>query len=80
VTETEEITVVTAVRGIEVPSVCPPGETFDYVIQQGDTLYSIAARYGVTVRAILAVNPQITNPNLISVGQMIKVPCPSGMG
>ncbi|MDD4145975.1 MAG: DUF3794 domain-containing protein, partial [Clostridia bacterium] len=42
VTETEEITVVTAVRGIEVPSVCPPGETFDYVIQQGDTLYSIA--------------------------------------
>ncbi|HHY05911.1 MAG TPA: DUF3794 domain-containing protein [Clostridia bacterium] len=79
VTVTEEITVVTAVRAVA-PPVCPPGETFDYVIQKGDTLFSIATRYGVTVKQIMAVNPEITNPNLIFVGQTIKVPCPSGMG
>lgn len=79
VTQTEEITVVTKVIGVS-PGICPPGTTFDYVIQKGDTLSSIAARYGVTVHAILAVNPQITNPNIIFVGRTIKIPCPSGMG
>lgn len=80
VTETEEITVVTAVRGVEVPPVCPPGTTTDYVIQKGDTLSSIAAKFNTTVKAILAVNPQITNPNIIFVGRTIKIPCPGGMG
>lgn len=86
VTETEEITVVTEVKGIEKPEpepepVCPPGETFDYVVQKGDTLFSIATSYGMTVRDILAENPEITNPNLITVGQVIRIPCvPMGMG
>lgn len=80
VTETEEITVVTAVRGVVVPPVCPPGETFDYVIQKGDTLFSVARKFRVTVQAILAVNPEITDPNRIFVGQTIKVPCSIGMG
>lgn len=79
VTETEEITVVTAVRGVVTP-VCPPGTTFEYVIQKGDTLSSIAKKFRVTVQAILAVNPQITNPNIIFVGRTIQIPCPSGMG
>jgi len=74
VTETQEITVVTAVKGAEI--VCPPGETFDYVIQKGDTLSSIARKFNVTVEAILAVNPQITNPNIIFAGRTIKIPCP----
>lgn len=45
-----------------------------YVVQYGDTLRLIAARYGTTVSAILAVNPQIWNPNLIYVGQIICLP------
>lgn len=79
VTETEEITIVVAIKKVE-PIDCPPGTTFDYVIQKGDTLTSIARKFNVTVQAILAVNPQITNPNIIFVGRTIKVPCPSGMG
>ena len=78
VTETETITIVTAVKGAE--EICPPGSTFDYVIQKGETLSSIARKFNVTVAAILAVNPQITNPNIVFTGQTIKVPCPNGMG
>ncbi len=57
-------------------SATPPapisGDT--YVVQAGDTLKIIAARAGTTLEALLAVNPQITNINLIYVGQVIKLP------
>ena len=44
-----------------------------YVVRSGDTLNGIAQRYGMTLANLLALNPQITNPNLISVGQQIRV-------
>jgi LysM repeat protein len=45
-----------------------------YVVRPGDTLGSIAARYGVSLSALLAVNPQIRNPSLIYAGQPISLP------
>ena len=45
-----------------------------YVVKSGDTLGAIASRHNTTVQAILAANPQIKNPNAISVGQQIKIP------
>jgi len=48
-----------------------------YIVQKGDTLASIAARYGTTVAAMAAKN-QIANPNLIYVGQRLSVPCDGG--
>lgn len=48
--------------------------TITYTVKKGDTLGSIAKKYGVSVNDILAVNPSIKNPNLISVGQVIKIP------
>jgi murein DD-endopeptidase MepM/ murein hydrolase activator NlpD len=45
-----------------------------HTIQKGDTLYNIAKRYGSTVDAILAANPQITNPSVIHLGQVIIIP------
>lgn len=52
----------------------PPPPTGTYVVQRGDTLSSIARRFGTTVTAILAANPQITNPNLIFPGQVLVIP------
>ncbi len=43
-----------------------------YTVQRGDTLSNIAQRYGVSVRYLVNLNG-IRNPNLIYVGQMIKV-------
>lgn len=45
-----------------------------YVVQRGDTLRLIADRYKTTIPAILAVNPNILNPNIIYVGQKITLP------
>ena len=51
-----------------------PGTYIEYTVQKGDTLNKIAAEYNTTVDAILAINPQITNPNKIYPGQVIKIP------
>jgi LysM repeat protein len=45
-----------------------------YIVQSGDTLGSIAVNAGVTLAALEAVNPQITNPSLIFVGEVINLP------
>lgn len=44
-----------------------------YTVKAGDTLSAIAAKYGATYQAIAAYNG-IANPNLIRVGQKIKIP------
>lgn len=49
-----------------------------YTVRAGDTLAKIAARFGVSVAAILAANPHITNPDRIYIGQRITIPGPSG--
>jgi Tfp pilus assembly protein FimV len=48
-----------------------------YTIQRGDTLGTIAAKTlgnAARYKEILAVNPQVTNPNLIKVGQVLQLP------
>lgn len=44
-----------------------------YTVKAGDTLYSIAKKYNVTVTALAKAN-QIKNYNLISVGQVLIIP------
>jgi peptidoglycan endopeptidase LytE len=56
------------------PATPPPASGQTYTVQRGDTLRKIADRLNTTVDAILKVNPQISNPNLIYVGQVINLP------
>jgi len=44
-----------------------------YIVQPGDTMGRIAARHGLTLGQLLNLNPAITNPNRIRVGQVIRV-------
>lgn len=47
----------------------------NYVVQPGDTLWSIASRFGTSVQAIMQANG-LTNPNYIYVGLTIYIPIP----
>jgi len=49
-----------------------PGGTY-YTIRSGDTLFSIARRYNVTVDAILAANPGL-DPQSLQIGRTICIP------
>ena len=64
--------VVPSGRAVPLPSPDTAGQI--YYVQRGDTLRNIASRLSTTVDAILKVNPQITNQNLIYVGQAITIP------
>lgn len=44
-----------------------------YQIRQGDTLYSLGRRHGVSVAEIQRANPGL-NPNSLAVGQTIRIP------
>lgn len=45
-----------------------------YTVAASNTLFIIAQKFGVTVQQIIAANPQIENPDNISVGQVICIP------
>jgi LysM repeat protein len=58
------------------PTLVPPppgGVGFPYTVQWGDTVYSIARRFGVTPDAIVAANG-LANPNYIRAGQVLIIP------
>ena len=59
----------------------PPvvGGSGTYVIRWGDTLRKVADRLNISLSSLLALNPQIQNPNIVYVGQVIYVPAGSSM-
>lgn len=42
-------------------------------VVKGDTLWDLALRYGLSLAELIALNPQIKNPNLIRVGEEVRV-------
>ena len=59
------------------PSPSPSADYITYVIQPGDTLSGIAARFGTTVSELTRIN-KISDPDRIYAGNTIKVPEKSG--
>lgn len=50
----------------------PCGDT--YIVISGDTIESIADLCGTNVESILKINPEITDPNDLYAGQIIRIP------
>ena len=57
-------------QNLFIPSLNPT----TYTVRAGDTLYNIARRYNIPMQMLIDYNPQITNPNMISIGQEINIP------
>jgi LysM repeat protein len=54
----------------------PPSSTAEYIeytVQKGDLLNSIAKKYNVTAKDILAIN-EIANADSLTVGQVLRIP------
>lgn len=51
------------------------GAQLVYTIQPGDTLFSIARQFGVTLEALVELN-NIENPDLINAGDQLFIPPP----
>lgn len=49
------------------------GQAVWHTVVQGDTLWELANRYGVALDRLVALNPDISNPNLIYIGQKVRV-------
>lgn len=58
------------------PAPTPAAGTITYTVKKGDTLYAIAEKYKVTVKAIEAANPDLKDPNFIKIGQKLVIPAP----
>ncbi|MCA9908573.1 MAG: LysM peptidoglycan-binding domain-containing protein [Anaerolineae bacterium] len=65
-----------ATEPTQAPVVEPPvggGDTTTYVVQSGDTLFTIAQQFGITVQDIVNANT-LTNPDRLDIGQTLIIP------
>src|SRR5579883_1305608 len=60
-------------RGTKSPGAKAPPENV-YIVHTGDNLTRIARHHHVTLKSLIAANPQIKNPNLIHPGDRIVIP------
>ena len=65
---------VTAARTQSISSGGTSSSANSYTVKRGDTLSEIAAANGISLSALRAANPQISNPNLIFADQTIAIP------
>jgi spore coat assembly protein SafA len=77
----DELDRVEGMQALPPPPTCPNGQI--YTVMQGDTMFTIAQRYGLPLQRLIDANPQVVNPNLIYPGQQLCIPaaaagCPPG--
>jgi LysM repeat protein len=69
--------VILAIFGVTTASNAQANCGSTYMVQAGDTLTSIAAKCGDTLAALEEANPSLTDPSLITSGEVVNIPQPS---
>lgn len=45
-----------------------------HIVKEGDTLYFLSKKYNVSLEKIISANPEIANPNQLTIGTKVKIP------
>ncbi|AOZ91893.1 LysM peptidoglycan-binding domain-containing protein [Paenibacillus crassostreae] len=48
-----------------------------HMVKKGDTLYDLSQKYGISLDKLIEANPQLTDSNLLNVGDKVKIPSKS---
>lgn len=56
------------------------GDSYKHVVKQGDTLWKLSKAWGISLDALVAANPQLSDPNVLKVGDVINIPGKKGTG
>lgn len=64
---------------IKIPTNSTPGQGTDnvlykHVVKQGDTLFKLSKAWGVPLQALIDANPQLSDPNVLKIGDVINIP------
>lgn len=52
----------------------PTASVTIYVVRSGDTLIGIAKKFKITLKALRAANPQVTDPTKMQIGEKLVIP------
>nr|WP_237690881.1 LysM peptidoglycan-binding domain-containing protein [Paenibacillus caui] len=44
------------------------------MVKEGDTLYELSKKYDVPLQTLIEANPQIANPDVLTIGEKVKIP------
>jgi len=75
-TQAPVVTPVPTAIEVATPEPTPAPTENIYVVVKGDNLSRIATRFHITLAALRAANPQITNPDVVQIGQQLVIPTP----
>jgi LysM repeat protein len=73
-----EIVSTNAIPPVVVPPVVPPATAQTHVVVKGDSFYSIAKKYGTTIKAVAEANPGV-DPKKLQPGKTLNIPAPAAL-
>jgi LysM repeat protein len=73
VTETKTTSAASASTSASASTAAGESAAKYHTVTKGETLWGIANKYGMSLTELIGKNPQIKNPNLITVGQIIYI-------
>ncbi|MCY7485322.1 LysM peptidoglycan-binding domain-containing protein [Paenibacillus alvei] len=63
---------------IKVPSTPVPSSGHEivhkHVVKEGDTLWKLSKAWGIPLQTMIDANPQLKNPNVLVIGQVVNIP------